>query len=305
MYLISFPCYWLSHEVMLNPMVSVIRLRAAKIRSSRSGGQVLLLGGRIDWVPQWFMDVYGEILSLWTQDNPSFFKRISWIIEMGTLLTNPQQWSGCSGSIHPCRSRNLDVTTDINWSFIWGTSPQDDWQLQIDDLQAIQIHAGSEGSSISTRNTGEWPEATEFSSVAGQPGWGNAGDTKVVLGGFSQGESRPKIPKRSLRQCVLCVYIIYIYILYIIYYIIYNNHIHIYIYMHSRSTAKTQRRRGGAGSGAQGEELGWARADESTRQTRELLFVEPWQACYIIYIIIVGYIYIWWYTYKWYICIYV
>ena len=62
--------------------------------------------------------------------------------------------------------------------------------------------------------------------------------------------------------------------------------------MHSRSTAKTQRRRGGAGSGAQGEELGWARADESTRQTRELLFVEPWQACYIIYIIIVGYIYI-------------
>ena len=65
-----------------------------------------------------------------------------------------------------------------------------------------------------------------------------------------------------------------------------------YIYMHSRSTAKTQRRRGGAGSGAQGEELGWARADESTRQTRELLFVEPWQACYIIYIIIVGYIYI-------------
>ena len=47
-YLISFPCYWLSHEVMLNPVVSVIRLRAAKIRSSRSGGQVLLLGGRID-----------------------------------------------------------------------------------------------------------------------------------------------------------------------------------------------------------------------------------------------------------------
>ena len=67
--------------------------------------------------------------------------------------------------------------------------------------------------------------------------------------------------------------------------------------MHSRSTAQTQRRRGGAGSGAHSEELGGARADESTRQIREVLFVEPWQACYIIYIIIVGYVYTYIYDY--------
>jgi len=92
---------------------------------------------------------------------------------------------------------------------------------------------------------------------------------------------KARLDQRSRKDlCVnvfyVCISYIIIYILYyIIYYILYNNHIYIYyniyiyiIYMHSRSTAQTQRRRGGAGSGAQGEELGGARADESTRQIR-------------------------------------